>query len=246
MQQGGARQPALVVVAHAEMLRERDGKAGDEQAVAIGVGVMAADRGQPFAQRGVLDGLENLVFGRHDVAELQRNARGKFLEHLDHHRMRGLDAPVQGLAAIGGIVAMAIRKRRADALQNGLRIERPRDGIGGAERPGLHRAVMKRIGEHEQPRHRAVRLRAQLVADHLDAFRRPQIDIDHDARELAGRCRGYPTSRRYRPRPPSAGCRPVHCSDRSGPTPAATGVWAKAVMAGAVMDPRCGGELRQG
>ncbi len=37
VQQRGARQPALVVLAHAEMLRERDGKAGDEQAMAIGV-----------------------------------------------------------------------------------------------------------------------------------------------------------------------------------------------------------------
>ena len=187
VQQGGARQPALIVLAHAEVLRERDGEAGDEQAMAIGVDVMAADRGQPFAQRGMLDRLDDLALGRHDVAELQRHAQGKLLEDIDHHRMRGLDAPVQGLAAIGGVVAMAVRKRRADALQNGLRIERPGDGIGGAERPGLHRAVMKRVGQNEQPRHRAIGLRAQLVADQLDAFGRPQIDIDHDARELAGR-----------------------------------------------------------
>ena len=111
----------------------------------------------------------------------------KFFEHLDQHRMRGLDAAVQGLAAIGGVVAVAVGKRRADALQNGLRIERPRDGIGGAQRPGLHRAVMQRVGQHEQPRHRAVGLRAQLVADQLNAFGRAQIDIDHDAGELAGR-----------------------------------------------------------
>ena len=44
VQQRGARQPALVVLAHAEMLREGDGKAGDEQAMAIAVVVMAADR----------------------------------------------------------------------------------------------------------------------------------------------------------------------------------------------------------
>ena len=43
VQQRGAGQTALVVLAHAEMLRERDRKAGDKQAVAIGVGVMAAD-----------------------------------------------------------------------------------------------------------------------------------------------------------------------------------------------------------
>jgi hypothetical protein len=135
----------------------------------------------------MLDRLDDLVFGRHDVAELQGNASREFLEHLDHHRMGCLDAPVQGLAAIGGVVAMAVGKRRADALQNGLRVERPRDGVGGAERPGLHRTVMKGIGENEQPRHRAVGLRTQLVADQLDAFGRPQIDIDHDARELAGR-----------------------------------------------------------
>ena len=101
--------------------------------------------------------------------------------------MRGLDTPIQRLAAIGDVVSVAVRKRRADALQNGLLVERPRYGIGSAQRPGLHRAVMKRVGEHEQPGHRAVRLRAQLVADHLNAFGRPQIDIDHDAGKLAGR-----------------------------------------------------------
>ena len=94
----------------------------------------------------------------HDVAEFQRNARRKLLEDLDHHRVRGLDAPVQGLAAIGRVESVAVGKRGADALQNGLRIERPRDRIGGAQRPGLHRAVMQRVGENEQPRHRAVSL----------------------------------------------------------------------------------------
>ena len=187
VQQGSAHQPALIVLAHAEVLRERDGEAGDEQAVAIGVGVMAADRGQPLAQRRMLDGLENPVLGGHDVAELQRNACRKFLEDLDHHLMRRLDAPVQRLAAIGRVVAMAVGKGGADTLQNGLLVERPRYRIGGAQRPGLHRAVMKRVGEHEQPRHRPVSLGAQLVPDLLDAFRRPQIDIDHDACELAGR-----------------------------------------------------------
>jgi len=46
MQQRGPYQPALVVVAHAEMLRKGDRKAGHEQTVAVAVGVMAAD-GRP-------------------------------------------------------------------------------------------------------------------------------------------------------------------------------------------------------
>ena len=50
VQQRGAHQPALVVFAHAEMLRKGNGKAGHEQAVTVAVGVMAADGGQPFAQ----------------------------------------------------------------------------------------------------------------------------------------------------------------------------------------------------
>ena len=63
VQKSGAGQTPLVVLAHAEMLRERNREAGDKQAVAVAVGVMAADGRQPFAQRGLLDGLENLVFG---------------------------------------------------------------------------------------------------------------------------------------------------------------------------------------
>ena len=51
VQQRRAGETTLVVLAHAEMLGEGDGKPGDEQAVAIGVGVMAADRRQPFSQR---------------------------------------------------------------------------------------------------------------------------------------------------------------------------------------------------
>ena len=50
VQQRRARQPALIILAHAEMLRIRHRKAGDEQAVAIGFVVMAADRGQPLPQ----------------------------------------------------------------------------------------------------------------------------------------------------------------------------------------------------
>ena len=96
MQQCGANHAALVVLAHAEMLRESHRKAGDEEAVPVTVGVMAANRGQPFAQRGVLDGLQDLVFGLDDVAECQRRAGRKLLEYLDHHRLRGGNALVQG------------------------------------------------------------------------------------------------------------------------------------------------------
>ena len=99
VQQRGAGEPTLVVLAHAEMLRERHGKAGDEQAVAIAVGVMAADRRQPFAQRRMLDRLENLGFGLHDVAEFQRHAGRSLSNILTITRMRRLDAPVQRLAA---------------------------------------------------------------------------------------------------------------------------------------------------
>ena len=187
MQQRGAGQTALVVLAHAEMLRERDRKAGDEQAMAIAVGVMAADRRQPFPQRRMLDRLEDLVFGLDDIVEFQRHAGRKLLEDLDHDAVRGLDAPVQGLAAIGLVVADAVRKRGADALQDALRVERPRDRVGGAERPGLHRAVMQRVRQHEQPRHLAIGLGAQLVAHQLHALGRAQIDVDHDAGEIARR-----------------------------------------------------------
>ena len=48
VEQGCARQTALVVLAHAEMLRIRHRKAGDEETMAIAAGVMAADRRQPF------------------------------------------------------------------------------------------------------------------------------------------------------------------------------------------------------
>ncbi len=50
VQQRGTDQAPLVVLAHVKILRECHRKAGDEQAVAIALGVMAADGGQPFAQ----------------------------------------------------------------------------------------------------------------------------------------------------------------------------------------------------
>ena len=43
VQQRGAGQTALVVLAHAEMLREGNGEAGDKEAMAIAAGMMAAD-----------------------------------------------------------------------------------------------------------------------------------------------------------------------------------------------------------
>ena len=187
MQQGGAGKTALVVLAHAEMLRVGYRKAGDEEAMAIAAGVMAADRRQPFPQGRMPDRLENLVFGLDDVVEFQGNAGRKPLEDLDHDAVRRLDAPVQGLAAIGLVESIAVGKRGADPLQDALRVERPRDRIGRAERPGLHRSVMQRVGQHEQPRHFAIGVRPQLVAHQLHALGRAQIDVDHDPREIARR-----------------------------------------------------------
>ena len=149
VQQRGARQAALVVLPHAEILRIRHRKSGDKQAVAIGVGMVAADGRQPFAQRGMLDGLEDLAFGLHDIVECQRLAGGKLLEHLDDHRVRSFDTAIQGLAAIGRIIARGVRKGGAHPLQDGRGIERPRDGVGCAERPSLHRGVVKRVGQDE-------------------------------------------------------------------------------------------------
>ena len=40
--------------------------------------------------------------------------------------------------------------------------------------------MVKGIGENEQPRHGAVGFATQLVANLLHAFRRAQIDVDHD------------------------------------------------------------------
>jgi len=78
VQKGSAGQAALVVLAHPEMLRERNRKPGDKEAMAIAVGVMAADGRQPFAQRGVLDGLEDPGFGFHNVVELSGTPAGSF------------------------------------------------------------------------------------------------------------------------------------------------------------------------
>src|SRR5437660_6141592 len=63
MQQCRTRKPALVVLAHAEMLGERNRKAGHEQAVAVACRMMAADGSQPFAQGGMLDRLEDPGLG---------------------------------------------------------------------------------------------------------------------------------------------------------------------------------------
>src|ERR1700694_322669 len=185
MQQGCTHQTALIVLAHTEMLRECDRKTGDKEAVAITFHVIAADRGQPFPQRGVLDGFENRVFSLHDIAKFQGNAGRKLVEYPDHYRVRGSNALVQGLAAIRRIEPIRIRKRGADTPQNALRVERPGYRIGSAQRPGLHRSMVQRVGQNEQPRHRTVGFVPQLVTNLLHALRRPQIDIDHDAGEPA-------------------------------------------------------------
>ncbi len=135
----------------------------------------------------MLDGPENLVLGLHDIVEFQRHSRRKLLEYLDHHLVRGADAAVQGLAAIGRVESMAVRKCGADALQDSLRVERPRNCIGGAQRPGLHRSMMERVGNNEQTRHRTINFGLQLVANLLHTLGRSQIDIDHDPRKVAGR-----------------------------------------------------------
>src|SRR5205809_5408927 len=149
MQKGGARQTALVVLPHAEMLRERNRKTGDKEAMAKAAVMMATDGRQPFAQRGVLDGFEHLVFGFHNVVERQRNPGRELFEYLDHHRVRSGNAAAQDFAAIGGVEFIAVRKCRTDTLQNTLRVKWPRDRVGCAQRPGLHRAVMKGVGENE-------------------------------------------------------------------------------------------------
>ena len=130
---------------------------------------------------------EYLVFACYDVAEFQRNSRRKLVEYLDHHLVRRGNAPVQGLAAIGRIVSMAVRKCGVDALQDARGIERPRYRVGCAQGPGLHHPVVQRVGENKQPRHRAVGFVPQLVSNPLHAFGRAQIDIDHDPRDMTGR-----------------------------------------------------------
>ena len=82
------------------------------------------------------------------------------------------------MAAIGRVIDRGVREGGADALKDGVGLERARDGVGGAQRPGLHGAVVKRIRQHEQPRHRTIGVAAQLVAHALHAFGRTQIDVD--------------------------------------------------------------------
>ena len=186
VQKRSARQTALIVLAHPEMLREGDGETGHEQAVTVAIGVMAADGVQPFTQRSLLDGAKNLVLDLQDVAEPQRRPRRQLVEYLGHQGLGRGNAAVQRLAAGGRVENDGVRKRGPDALQNVFRIERPGDRIGGAQRPGLHRSVVKRVRQNEQPRHGAVRVAAQLVAHLLHALRRAQIDVDHDPRNGIG------------------------------------------------------------
>ncbi len=159
----------------------------------IAVGVVTADRGQPFAQGGVLDRLQYPGFGLLHFLEGQRRAGRKLLEDLDEDRMRGLDAAIERLAAVARVVGLAVGKGGADALQDGDRLERPRDGVGGAQRPGLHGGVVKRIRQHEQPRHLAIGIRLQFLAYCLHALGRAQVDVDHDTgkpRRRRGNVRG--------------------------------------------------------
>ena len=116
MQQRRARQPALIVLAHPEMLRECRGEARDKQAVAITVGVMTADRGQPFTQRRSRDGLKNLTLRLHHVAECKRNSGWQPLEDLHQHGVSCGNAPVQHLAARRRTISVVVRKCGADTL----------------------------------------------------------------------------------------------------------------------------------
>ncbi len=170
----------------------------------------------------------------------------KLLEDLHHHGMRRLDAPVQGLAAIGRVKAIAVRKGGADALQDALRVERPRDGVGRAQRPGLHRAVMQRIGEHEQPRHLAIGFGPQLVAHPLHALGGAQIDVDHDPGEIARRRVGNFRRRDgvdLADRLQNAG--QFAGFDRFDPMPAAAGAWTKSCWLKLSWTPEpCGSDRR--
>ena len=69
-------------------------------------------------------------------------------------------------------------------------MKRPLDGVGGAERPGLRRAMMKRIGQHEQPGQRLIVLAGELAAHALHGGGRGEIDVDDHAGEIAGRMIG--------------------------------------------------------
>ena len=87
---------ALVVLAHAEMLGERHRKAGDEQAMAIGVGVMASRRSVSHSRsEECLMALQDLAFGCDDVAEFQRLTRRKLSKILTITACAALDATVQ-------------------------------------------------------------------------------------------------------------------------------------------------------
>ena len=163
-----------------------------------------------------------------DVAEFQRNAGRQLFEDLDHHRMRGLDAPVQRLAAIGLVVIRRCRetrrgcaagcpaRRTAARWCRWRRAPRPASSRDAARRPARTAAAFRdrlRCAACCAPAARSRRER-RLMSTTMPARSRP-------AR------REYPTSRWCRPGRPSAECWPVRCSDRSDPTPAAAGVWSK-------------------
>ncbi|MGY4380859.1 hypothetical protein ACVWZ3_008498 [Bradyrhizobium sp. i1.3.6] len=173
----------------------------------------------------MLDRLQDLALGGDDVVEGQGHAERQLLEHLRQHRMRRLDAAVERLAAIGRVIGGGVGERGADALKNCIGLKRPRDRVGGAQCPGLHGAVMQGIGEHEQPRHRAIGIAAQLVAHPLHALGRAQIDVDHETGQIARRLLGN-VLRRHRRNVAHglSGCWQARCSRRSGRKRARAGV----------------------
>ena len=189
MQQRGARQAPLVVLAHAEMLREGDRKAGDVETVTVGVDMVAADRRQPFAQGRVLDGLENLLFGANDtsliVSGSPAGSRSKILTITSCAAATpAFSILPRSVASKISLSGNAARMRCSTSSGSNGRADR----VGGAERPGLHRGMVQRFGQHEQPRHAAIGAVAQLVADPLHALRRTQVDVDHHTGEIG--CRG--------------------------------------------------------
>jgi len=99
-------------------------------------GVMAADRRQPILRRKRewLDRLEDLVLGLDDVSEFRERRMEAFRDLENHTACRRFDRPVSGPAAIGLVKSVAVRKPARNPLQDALRVERPRDGVGGAER----------------------------------------------------------------------------------------------------------------
>ena len=60
------------------------------------------------------------------------------------------------------------------------------DGVGRTERPCLRRAVMQRIGQHEQTRQRLIGLAGEFLADALYRFARA---VNENAKALGSATR---------------------------------------------------------